>query len=149
MCIMQVEDSESSTDVVIFPDKWKTLKETLKSGQACIIEGKLDDRGQLLLEKIILSENLASGGQKYINIVMDITGHTSLPDMKKFIGVLSDCKGGKSRVILEIVNEDESCVMCLKNPEVDPAKLQQKFQEEIPAEFARIFEIKQCVMNSV
>ena len=142
MCIMQVEDSESSTDVVIFPDKWKTLKETLKSGQACIIEGRLDDRGQVLLEKIILSENLEESGQKYINIVMDITGHNNLPDMKKFVAILSDCKGGKnaSRVILEVKDEYESCVICLRNPEVDPVKLQQKLQEELPAEFARMFD---------
>ncbi len=131
MCIMQVEDSESSTDIVIFPDKWKNLKEILKSGQACIIEGKLDDRGQVLLEKIILSENLESEGQKYINIVMDITGHSNIPDMRQFVRIMKDCRG-QSRIILEVRNDDESCTICFRDNPVEPEKLHQRLQEEMP-----------------
>ena len=141
MCNMQVDDAEDSAEIVIFPDKWKTLKESLHVGSACVVEGKLDDRGQIILENIVLSENLESSGQKYINIIMNLTGHeNNLPDMRKFFGVLVECKG-RYKVMLEMIRDDDICNMCFKEPLVDPEKLQRKLQEEMPAE-SRMFEFK-------
>ena len=144
MCIMQVDDSENSADIVIFPDKWKTLKESmkesLKAGAACVVEGKLDDRGQVILEKIILSENLEASGQKYINIIMNISGD-NIPDMKQFAGVITECKG-RYKIMLEIIRDDETCSICIRDPLVEPEKLYRRIHEDMPADIARMFEFK-------
>ena len=146
MCNMQVDDSENSADIVIFPDKWKTLKESLgeslKVGAACVVEGKLDDRGQVILEKIVLSENLESSGQKYINIIMNVTGNeNNIPDMKQFIGIIQECKG-RCKTMLEVRRDDETCSICIRDPLVEPEKLQRRIHEDFPAEVARMFEFK-------
>ncbi|MBR0204116.1 MAG: hypothetical protein IJQ56_07110, partial [Synergistaceae bacterium] len=141
MCNMQVDDAENSADIVIFPDKWKALKESLKVGAACVIEGRLDDRGQVILENIVLSENLEASGQKYINIIMNLSGsENNIPDMKKFVGVMAECKG-RYKLMLEMRRDDESYTVCFREPLVEPEKLQRKLQEEMPAE-SKMLEFK-------
>ena len=129
MCILQLDDSENNIDVVIFPDKWKKLKEKIKIDTACIIEGSQDDRGQILLDNIILeSEINSSRAQKYVKIKLLDNSRFDDMNAKKFLALLGDCKG-KSKVILEMNDNEETCFICVNDFPVDPAKLSNKINE--------------------
>ena len=127
MCIFQLEDAENSVDVVMFPKMWQERGEIMKKGMACIVAGRIDDRGQLRPDDIIPVDGLEMRGQRYVKIVMNVTGSDS-PNMKQFLRALGDCKG-KARVILELKNDDESMTMCLNSYSVDPQRVSDALKE--------------------
>ena len=104
MCIVQFEDNEANIDVVFFPSTWQELKEKITQGTAFVVEGRLDDRGQLLPDKIIMSDELDERGQKYLTL--SITG--DIPNDKNFARALNSCRG-KERVILEVKRDNDVC----------------------------------------
>ena len=104
MCIVQFEDTEANIDVVFFPQMWQEYKDILTAGTAFVVEGRLDDRGQLLPDKIIMSEELDERGKKYLTV--SITGE--IPNVKDFARVINSCRGNE-RVILELKKDDEIC----------------------------------------
>ncbi|MBQ3455516.1 MAG: hypothetical protein IJG36_03685, partial [Synergistaceae bacterium] len=91
-------------DVVFFPSTWQELKEKITQGTAFVVEGRLDDRGQLLPDKIIMSDELDERGQKYLTL--SITG--DIPNDKNFARALNSCRG-KERVILEVKRDNDVC----------------------------------------
>ena len=133
MCTLQVEDAENSVDVVIFPNKWQEMKGIMKKGTACIVEGRLDDRGQMLPDKIVPVEGVDFRAQKYVRIKINTQGHEK-PDMREFLRALLGAKG-KAKVILEFEDEHESMSICLNNYTVDPEKL----KDVIPMEYVEVF----------
>ncbi len=131
MCVMKLEDRENSIDVVIFPKSWQEMKEILKTGQAYIVDGKLDDRGQFLPDNITLAEGTDMQAQKYAKIVLNIEMYKGL-NMKDFALALYHCSG-KSRVLLELHNHDETVLLCLEPKcSVDPAKLGEAVAGTLP-----------------
>ena len=104
MCTVQFEDTEASIDVVFFSSTWERFKEKITQGTAFLVEGRIDDRGQLLPDKIIMSDELDGRRQKYLTLT--ITGE--LPNNKNFARALNSCRGNE-RVILELKRDNETC----------------------------------------
>ena len=133
MCIVQLEDTEANIDVVFFPQKWDELKGIITPGTAFVVEGKIDDRGQLLPDKIIMADELDERGQKYLTL--SITGE--IPNVKDFVRVFNSCRG-KERVILELKNDDDICRVCL-GVFADGEKLSSALSNVLPANSFAIF----------
>ena len=129
MCIIQLEDNEQSVDVIAFPGAWQEYKDFVKIGLACIVEGRIDERGQLIPDKIVPVNGLEMRAQKYVNIIININNNLN---MKNFIRALNGCKG-KAKVILELRNDEQVGVYALNNCNVDPEKLNEALSEIMPA----------------
>ena len=130
MCIIRVEDTENSVDAVLFPSTWENLKGTISLGTACVIEGRMDDRGQLLPDKVILPDELEERGQMYVVLSID----KEIENVKNFAREINSCRG-KSRVILEVKNDDDVCRIMLGNG-VDSEKIADSFPEYFSAKLA-------------
>ena len=138
MCIMKLEDTESSIDVVLFPKTWQEMKDIVETGKAFVVEGRLDDRGQFLPDKIVPAEGAELRAQKYARIVLNVEMHKEL-DMKKFVIALHRCKG-KARLLIELHDKDDSMLVCLANNYcVDPSKLPEAVAELLPEGMYEIF----------
>ncbi len=131
MCILQVEDAENNIDVVIFPKAWADLKGTITNGMPCVIEGKLDDRGQVLLERITPADELGDKVQRYVTLTVNVTGSNDF-NMKDFMKAMNGCKGN-AKVILVLNNEDETVHMCLEAVKVSPENLSESLSGIMPA----------------
>ena len=104
MCIVQFEDTEANIDVVFFPSIWQELSGAITQGTAFVVEGRLDDRGQLLPDKVILPDDIGERGQKYLTL--SVSGE--IPNLKDFARVLNSCRGHE-RVILELKKDGDTC----------------------------------------
>ena len=131
MCIMQIEDAENSLDVVIFPSLWQDIKGTVPNGTACIIEGRIDDRGQMILEKLVKHDEIDKNVQTYVNIILTLD-KPETPDMKNFVRALVGCKG-TSKIILSVrENGKPEKIMYLNAYPVNPEKLRDYLAETMP-----------------
>lgn len=119
MAIIALEDAENNTEVVAFSRTWADLKDKLKVGTACTVEGKMGDRGQLIVDKIKLPDELENS-QEYFNILFDVNKKENL-NVKEFVQKLRNCKG-KAKVILNLQDGDETCRICLNGLSVNPEK---------------------------
>ena len=126
MCTLQLEDTESSVDVVIFPGKWEEMKGTITSGEACVIEGRTDERGQFLMDNVLHDDELEAKGRRYVTV--SVTG--KIPSIKEFTRAVNSCRG-KSRVILELHNDGDTCRVLL-GAYVDADKFTQALPQVIP-----------------
>ena len=122
MCIIQLEDTESSIDTVIFPSLWENLKGSITTGTACVFEGKTDDRGQFLAEKVIFPDELAEKGQRYVTL--SLTGE--IANIKDFARAVNSCRGN-AKMILEAKRDEETCRILLGSS-VDPEKIASALQ---------------------
>lgn len=127
MCTLQLEDTESSVDVLIFPKIWDELAGTITVGEACLIEGKLDDRGQFLAEKILHSDELSKKARRYVTVSLSGT----ITSMKEFVRTVNSNKGN-SRLILELSDDDEMYRVLLGS-KVNAEKLATALEEVMPA----------------
>ena len=136
MCSLQIDDSENSIDVIIFPNKWQDLKGNISQDMPCLIEGSIDDRGQILLDKIFT--DLDGLKNEFVNISLNLEDDTENFDslMKKFTTVLFDSqnnsKTGK-RVILNVNSTSERGRIIMPNLLVDRDKL---YKSDLPEFFA-------------
>ncbi len=131
MCSLQLEDTEGSIDVVIFPKMWESLKGTLTVGEACVIEGKLDDRGQFLPDKIISPEDLNAKAKRYITLSVDAEECRNM-NLKRFVAALNGSKGN-SRVILELKGEGETFCVYLGGCNIDAERLNDSLSKVMPS----------------
>ncbi|MBR2207995.1 MAG: DNA polymerase III subunit alpha, partial [Synergistaceae bacterium] len=122
MAIINFEDTENSLEAVAFPKTWTVLKEKLKVGTACTIEGQMGDRGQLIINKVNFSDELENA-QQYFNINIDLNKKEHL-GMKEFVQKLRSCKGN-AKVILNLQYDDETCKICLNGLSVEPEKVEE------------------------
>ncbi|MBQ7593851.1 MAG: DNA polymerase III subunit alpha [Synergistaceae bacterium] len=129
MCIIQLEDNEQSIDLIAFPGAWSDFKAYVKVGLACMVEGKIDERGQLIPDKIIPVEGINNRGQKYVKIILNVSNNLN---MKNFIRALNGCKG-KTKVLLELRTDDEVGVFALNNCNVELEKLNEALSGIMPA----------------
>ena len=134
MCNIQVEDTEKSIDVVIFPKMWQNVKGTFLLGDACLIEGKFDDRGQVILEKLILADEIEHKAQRYINVSLNEADINKF-DTRKFASIAQsrDYKGN-AKIIIEVIGSSKRSYMCLNGFPVSP----DKFIEIMPKEFPEL-----------
>lgn len=139
MCALQIEDTEGSVDVVIFPNKWEALKGTITTGEACVIEGRLDDRGQFLMDKLILPDELERRGKRYVTVSL----MSEIPNIKEFTRAINSCRG-KSAVILEAHDEGDICRILL-GAKVDDGRLAEALSRIMDAD---TFEVKSGTTSS-
>ena len=131
MCNLQLEDTEGSIDVVIFPKMWEELKGTLTVGDACVIEGKFDDRGQLLPDKIMMADDLNGKAKRYITLSVDAEECRNM-NLKRFVAALNGSKGN-SRVILELKGEGETFCVYLGGCNIDAERLNDSLSKVMPS----------------
>ena len=138
MCIMQLENSEHSITLIAFPKVWEALKSKVKIGEPCVIEGKMGDREQVIIDDLITLDELESKGHRFVNISVNFSGIKEIKNfnVKDFYLALKDCKGNVS-VLLEFYNDEEICHVWLSQ-RVEPEKLKSRLSEIIPEEFFRI-----------
>ncbi|MBQ6775242.1 MAG: DNA polymerase III subunit alpha [Synergistaceae bacterium] len=118
MANISIEDAENSVDLVIFPQMWAELKGYVTKGQACTVEGRKDDRGQIIVDKLTSLDEL-DNSPRYALISIDLKLNENL-NMKEFVQKLRGYKGD-AKVVLELKSDDETCRMCLNGLSVDPA----------------------------
>ncbi len=136
MGVIEIEDSENSITCIAFPAVWLEIHEKILLGEACLIEGRLDDRGQLLIEKLFTLDEIESRAKKYVNIKFDIDRNSAF-NIKKFVTAIHDCRGN-SKIMLEIHDEREIFYVSLENETASPEKL----KEHLPLVFPGIsFEV--------
>ena len=128
MSILQLEDNEQSIDLIAFPGAWQEFKEFVKVGMACVIEGKLDDRGQIITDKIIPVDGLKSRGQRYVNVILNTHNFSPV----SFVRALNGCKG-KAKIVLDIRSENDRTFYCLNGLSVEPEKLNTALSAVMPA----------------
>ena len=134
MCSLQLEDTEGSIEVVIFPKMWEEMKGILTPGEALVIEGKLDDRGQLLPERIMMPEELNNKGTRYMTLRIEAKQCSNL-NVKRFVSILSSIKGN-SRVILELIGESEMYSVYLGGCRVDAERCKATLSREFAGSFS-------------
>ncbi|MBQ3397054.1 MAG: hypothetical protein IJG55_12155, partial [Synergistaceae bacterium] len=120
MCNVQIEDAEKAIDCVIFPKQWEVMKEKIKTGMACIALGSIDDRGQMILDDIIPSEELESHAQRYENVKIDASELERIAP-KEFMRMLYS-SSGNAKLILELQDDNETRRICIDGCGVDGEK---------------------------
>ncbi|MBQ7196549.1 MAG: DNA polymerase III subunit alpha [Synergistaceae bacterium] len=120
MGTLSFEDTEDNTEIVAFSQTWLDIKDKIAPGLACTVVGKIGNRGQLIIDKLITHDEVEQT-QSYYNIAIDVNSIENF-NMKEFVQKLRSCKGS-SKVILELKDEDESCKICLNALTVDPEKV--------------------------
>lgn len=120
MCVIRVEDTEESVDVILFPSSWESFRGILTLGTACVIEGRVDDRGQLLPDKLMLPEELEKHGQRYYVLKIE----NGISNVKQFAREINS-SSGRSRVILEVQDGEQTCRIMLGSS-VDEEKFSYK-----------------------
>ena len=114
MCVFQIEDAENNIEVVIFPKAWQEFQGQIKKGMACIVEGKVGDKGNLILDRLITPDDIKELNdtiQKYVRVPINTTQLDKF-DYKGLIQGINGCKGN-AKLILELKNDDETCRVCL------------------------------------
>ena len=130
MCVLQLEDAENSIEAVLFPKTWQEMKGAVEKGMACVIEGRIDERGQILPDKIIPVDGLELRGQRYVKISLNVSGSEDF-HMKEFVRALGSCKG-KARVLVEFRNDSEVMRLCLNEYSVAPEKVSDVLSRALP-----------------
>ncbi|MBQ3448723.1 MAG: DNA polymerase III subunit alpha, partial [Synergistaceae bacterium] len=121
MCNVQIEDAEKGIDCVIFPKQWEAMKEKIKTGMSCIALGSIDDRGQMILDDIIPSEELETHGQRYENVKIDASELERIAP-KEFMRMINS-SSGNAKLILELHDDNETRRVCINGCSVDGEKL--------------------------
>ncbi|MDR2180942.1 MAG: DNA polymerase III subunit alpha [Synergistaceae bacterium] len=146
MGLMNFEDSDSSIEMVCFPREWETLKTQVQVGCPYIAEGKTGDREpkNFIVQKLTLLEDNSSDNSSsdspiphspaFVRIRLRADLVADKLDFKDFAVALKDCPG-RSPVLLELMDERDSCVLALQGISVGkPSALQLRLAEVVPPE---------------
>ena len=120
MCNVQIEDAEKGIDCVIFPKQWEVMKERIKTGMSCIAMGIIDDRGQMILDDIIPSDELETRGQRYENVKIEASELERIAP-KEFMRMIYG-SAGNAKLILELHDDNETRRVCINGCGVDGEK---------------------------
>ena len=131
MCTLQLEDTEGSVEVILFPKTWEAMKSTITLGAACIIEGRTDDRGKIIPDKIILSAQIDGKTRRYVTVRVDSDAIRRI-SIKRLATALQSGHG-LYRVILEITASDE-VYRVLLSVHADAEKLNDGLSRILPPE---------------
>ena len=134
MGVMLLEDSESSVSLVAFPRTWEKIRDRALSGIPCVAEGRMDDRGQLIVEDLKPLDDLKGESPRVVNVTLRVN---LIPDfnVKDFAKALRDCRGS-TPVLLGFRDDHDSCAMLLSGCRVDPVpeRVQACLAGVLPAE---------------
>ena len=135
MGVLLLEDSESSVSMVAFPRTWAKVKESARVGVPCVAEGKMDDREQLLLDKLTPLSDFSEQDPQIVRIRLRVNLVPQF-DVKNFARALRGCRGA-SPILLELRDDHDACVLYLNDFRVDarsPERLHERLLEAVPAE---------------
>ncbi|MCL2009929.1 MAG: DNA polymerase III subunit alpha [Synergistaceae bacterium] len=123
MGIMNLEDSENSVELVVFPRDWETVKAQIQAGEPYVVEGKVGDREpkNFIVQKVMPLKDVSTGSPEFVRIRLRADVLPKEVDFKDFAKALKDCSG-KSPVLLELTDERESCVLSLRELRVGDVK---------------------------
>ena len=124
---VQIEDSENSIECVVFSKQWEAMKEIIHEGMPCVALGRIDDRGQLILDSVIPSDELEEHGQRYVNVRIHESELERIAP-KEFMRTVYGCKGN-AKLILELHDDNEMRRVCLNGCGVDGEKLKASLSE--------------------
>ena len=119
MGVLLLEDSEASLSMVAFPKTWEKIRDRVQVGAVCVVEGKMDDREQLLIDRITPLTDLAEKEPRLVRIRLRVNLMPAL-DVKNFARALRECKGA-SPVLLELRDDRDACVISLNDFRVNPS----------------------------
>ncbi|MBQ6111705.1 MAG: hypothetical protein IJL01_04855, partial [Synergistaceae bacterium] len=83
--------------------------------------GSIDDRGQMILDDIIPSEELETHGQRYENVKIDASELERIAP-KEFMRMINS-SSGNAKLILELHDDNETRRVCINGCSVDGKKL--------------------------
>jgi DNA polymerase-3 subunit alpha len=135
MGLLALEDSDAGIEMVSFPKDWENLKGQVKIGDPYIVEGTLGDREprNLIVRKLTRLDDIAPGDAGFVRIRLQANMVPPQLDFRDFAVALKDC-AGRSSVLLELMDERDSCVLSLSEFRVDEtAPLQDRLAEVIPS----------------
>jgi DNA polymerase-3 subunit alpha len=137
MGLMNFEDSDGSIEMVCFPRDWEILKTQVQVGRPYIAEGKMGDREpkNFLVQKLtLLEEGFSPESPGFVRIRLRADLVAEKLDFKDFAVALKDCPG-HSPVLLELMDERDSCVLALQGISVGgPSAVQLRLAEVVPSE---------------
>jgi DNA polymerase-3 subunit alpha len=137
MGIMNFEDSDSSIEMVCFPREWEALKTQIQVGCPYIAEGKIGDREpkNFIVQKLtLLGGNFSSDSPGFVRIRLRADLVSEKLNFKDFAVALKDCPG-RSPVLLELMDERDSCVLALQGISVGkPDTVQLRLAEVVSPE---------------
>jgi DNA polymerase-3 subunit alpha len=137
MGLMNFEDSDSNIEMVCFPRDWEALKAQVQVGRPYIAEGRMGDREprNFIVQKLtLLEEGSFSNNPEFVRIRLRADLVAEKMDFKNFAVALKECPG-KSPVLLELMDERDSCVLALQGISVGkPHTVQLRLAEVVSPE---------------
>jgi hypothetical protein len=123
--------------MVCFPRDWEVLKTQVQEGCPYIAEGKIGDREppNFIVQKLTLLEKDSSPDSPgFVRIRLRADLVSEKLDFKDFAVALKDCPG-RSSVLLELMDERDSCVLALQGISVGkPDAVQLRLAEIVSPE---------------
>lgn len=135
MGLLTLEDSDGGIEMVSFPRDWENLKGQVRIGEPYIVEGTLGDREpkNLIVRSLTHLDAAVAGGAGMVRIRLRADMLPDNLDFRDFAVALRDCSG-KSSVLLEFMDERESCVLLLSECRVDGAgSIRERLAEVVPS----------------
>ncbi|MDR1874058.1 MAG: DNA polymerase III subunit alpha [Synergistaceae bacterium] len=135
MGLLTLEDSDGGIEMVSFPRDWEALKGQVKIGEPYIVEGTLGDREprNLIVRKLTPLNALDSDDAGMVRIRLRADLVPEKLDFRDFAVALKDC-AGRSSVLLELMDERDSCVLLLSEFRVNGAgPIQERLAGVVPA----------------
>jgi DNA polymerase-3 subunit alpha len=113
--LMNFEDSDDSIEMVSFSRDWETLKGQIQVGAPYIAEGKMGDREpkNFVVQKLTRLVDIPDDSPKLVRIRLRADLVTEELNFKDFAVALKDCPG-RSPVLLELMDDHDSCVLSLQ-----------------------------------
>ncbi|MDO4786089.1 MAG: DNA polymerase III subunit alpha [Fretibacterium sp.] len=133
---MLLEDSNSSIEMVAFPRTWEAVKPQARLGVPCVVEGRMGDREpkNFIVERLTPLSEAGDSGIVRIRLRLNLVPREL--NVRDFAKALRDCRGA-SPVLLEFLDDRDSCVVYLNDFRVDPSvpsRLETRLSEIVPLE---------------
>jgi DNA polymerase-3 subunit alpha len=134
MGLMNLEDSDGSIEMVAFPRDWEALKTQIRPGEPYLVEGKMGDREpkNFIVQKVTSLKGDFLKGPELVRIRLRADLLAKTLDFKDFAVALKDCPG-RSPVLLELMDDHDSCVLSLQGVNVgDVDSIQTRLARIVP-----------------
>jgi DNA polymerase-3 subunit alpha len=134
MGYMNLEDSDSGIELKVFPKAWETLKGQVEVGAPYLVEGRLEEQEprSFIVEKLTRLEDIPKDTPELVRIRLRADLVSEKLDVKSLAVALKDCPG-RSPVLLELMDEHNSCVLSLQGLKVGGAgALQVRLAQVVP-----------------
>ena len=119
MGVMLLEGPESNVSMVAFPKVWAKIKERAVPGKACVVEGRMDDRGQLVVDEMTPLADLSDQGPNVVRVDLKMDLAPDM-DVRALARALRDCRG-PAPIMLGVRDGKDTCAIYLHDHRVDPS----------------------------